>query len=479
MRGDTRVGPYRILRLINRGGQGSVYLGYDARLRRRVAIKIYDLPAGRAARNALLQEARTIASLDSPRIVQVHDIIESLQHVALVMEYVAGCDLAEFLAVRQPSLSSVLTIAADIATALAVARQQHIVHGDIKPANVLIADNGRVKLTDFGIARGVGQTDSRQSSGASLVAMSPELYRGEALDVRSDLFVLGCLIYRMLGGESPFFSAGQLDVQWLLQRPPLPLEDKVPADLDVPPQLLALVAQLLQKNPQQRPRNTHQVRKVLRDCARAMPLSQGNNLLREARPCFRGESPEDIPPQVPGALGRAGRSVLGRGGVSNYWTSLSHRSRRTRSFAAVSILCLVIVAALSALQQGQTRIYIAAPTLRLQQAQALPTDLSVAWVVEEVKTALGEQLGGVHVSGPVGATPLAVYHAGEERSQGQTQQQTEEQFDIDLRCAAEFCAFAISREYAGGQRHRQALLFPDMPLERWSDIIREATLALY
>ena len=278
MRGDTRVGPYRILRLINRGGQGSVYLGYDARLRRRVAIKIYDLPAGRAARNALLQEARTIASLDSPRIVQVHDIIESLQHVALVMEYVPGCDLAEFLAVRQPSLSSVLTIAADIATALAVARQQHIVHGDIKPANVLIADNGRVKLTDFGIARGVGQTDSRQSSGASLVAMSPELYRGEALDVRSDLFVLGCLIYRMLGGESPFFSAGQLDVQWLLQRPPLPLEDKVPADVDVPPQLLALVAQLLQKNP-------------ATATAQYAPGTQGSARLRQGDAVVTGKQP--------------------------------------------------------------------------------------------------------------------------------------------------------------------------------------------
>ena len=212
--------------------------------------------------------------------------------------------------------------------------------------------------------------------------MSPELYRGETLDVRSDLFVLGCLIYRMLSGEPPFCAAGQLDVQWLLQRPPLPLEDKVAADVDVPPQLLALVAQLLQKNPAQRPRNTHHVRKVLRDCARAMPLSQGNSLLREARPCFRGESPEDIPPQVPGALGRAGRSVLGRGGVSDFWLSLGQRSRAARSLAAVSLLYLVVAAAVIGLQQGETRIYIAAPTLRLQQAQALPAALSRRWVVK-------------------------------------------------------------------------------------------------
>ncbi len=87
---DNRVGPYRILRLINRGGQGSVYLGYDKRLHRRVAIKIYRLPARRAARKSLLREAQLIASIQSPKVVQIHDVIESSEHLALVMEYVPG-----------------------------------------------------------------------------------------------------------------------------------------------------------------------------------------------------------------------------------------------------------------------------------------------------------------------------------------------------------------------------------------------------
>ena len=90
MGGDARVGPYRILRLINRGGQGSVYLGYDQRLQRRVAIKIYALPSRRVARKDLRREAQLVASLDSPGIVRVHDIIESPEHLALVMEYVPG-----------------------------------------------------------------------------------------------------------------------------------------------------------------------------------------------------------------------------------------------------------------------------------------------------------------------------------------------------------------------------------------------------
>jgi serine/threonine protein kinase len=258
---DIRVGPYRILRLINRGGQGSVYLGYDGRLRRRVAIKIYRLPQRPAARRALFREAQTVASLDSPRIVSVYDIIESPGHLALVMEYVPGCDLREFLASVRPSLASVVTIATDLAAALAVARQQRLVHGDLKAANVLITDGGRAKLTDFGIAR--KGTESKVAG--SLSALSPEQYLGEPLDVRSDLFALGCLVYRMLGGEEPFRKSGQLDVRWLLERPPPPLGELVPPEMDVPRELLELVMQMLRRDPGERPANTHRVRRVLRE----------------------------------------------------------------------------------------------------------------------------------------------------------------------------------------------------------------------
>ena len=153
MVGDARVGPYRIIRLVNRGGQGSVYLGYDKRLQRRVAIKVYPLPVQRNSRRQLLKEARVVASLDSPRIVQIYAVIESQEHIAMVMEYVPGCDLEEFLTAVRPSLASILVIAGDLAAALSVARQQQIVHGDLKAGNVLIAADGRVTLTDFGIAR--------------------------------------------------------------------------------------------------------------------------------------------------------------------------------------------------------------------------------------------------------------------------------------------------------------------------------------
>ena len=210
---ETHVGPYQILRLINRGGQGSVYLGYDKRLQRRVAIKIYSLPSQRAARKPLLREAQLVASMQSHKIVQIYDVIESSGHLALVMEYVPGCDLEEFLTTARPSLASILTIGADIAGALAVARQQHIVHGDLKAANILVTDSGRVKLTDFGIARQMVGSSPQRLDGGTPPALSPEQYRGEPLDGRSDLFALGCLLYRMLGGEAPFLRDGELDTE--------------------------------------------------------------------------------------------------------------------------------------------------------------------------------------------------------------------------------------------------------------------------
>lgn len=90
---DNHIGCYRLVRLIKGGGQGRVYLGYDSRLRRQVAIKIYNLPDGRGNRRQVLTEARKASSINCPQVVQIYDLIESADHLAMVMEYVPGCDL--------------------------------------------------------------------------------------------------------------------------------------------------------------------------------------------------------------------------------------------------------------------------------------------------------------------------------------------------------------------------------------------------
>ncbi len=469
------MGPYRILRLVNRGGQGSVYLGYDKRLHRRVAIKIYPLPADRRARKRLLLEAQVVASIQSPKVVQIHDVIESSEHLAMVMEYVPGCDLEEFLRSVRPSLASVLTIAADIAGALTVARQQHVVHGDLKAANVLVGAGGRVKLTDFGIAR---RPDAGEQTAASLSALSPEQYLGKPLDERSDLFALGCLLYRMLGGVQPFFKDGRLDRQALLTMAPTPLRDLVPADVELPRELLELVDALLQKEPANRPSNTRVVRQVLRRVARAIPLAATNSLLEEARPCFRPESAEDIPPAVPADLGREGRSALvaaGRGGAGVWPVMLSRAWRWPVGIAGLSLLAGLVY--FLQLPASETRVHIEAPVVRLASGAELPGEISGRWLVAEVSEAMREQVGPLWVSGPVGATPVTTLYA--DQSRRVPQGPAPEQLRLDLRCVDLLCVFAVTRHWQGQQANQQAVLFPDMSVQQWRDIVHTTTRALY
>jgi len=307
---DSYVGPYRIIRLIDRGGQGSVYLGYDKRLHRRVAIKIYTLPRDRAARKHTRREAQLVAALDSPKIVKIHDVIESSEHLAMVMEYIPGCTLEDLLRSVRLSLSSVLSIGIDVAGALAIARQQHVIHGDLKAGNVLITSEGRAKLTDFGIASKTrGQASKIQASGSES-AMTPEQLSAGEIDQNADLFALGILLYRMLSGQHPFMSSGKLDTHQLLHGEPLALPQLVAADRDLPDSMVQLVSTLLEKEPSKRPRHTRGIRQVLRNARRDIPMSSRNNLLAEAQAHFRSESPEDMPPAIPSDLGRDARSGL-------------------------------------------------------------------------------------------------------------------------------------------------------------------------
>jgi tRNA A-37 threonylcarbamoyl transferase component Bud32 len=469
------VGPYRILRLVNRGGQGSVYLGYDKRLHRRVAIKIYPLPAERAARKRLLREAQLVAAMQSPKVVQIHDVIQSREHLAMVMEYVPGCDLEEFLGSVRPSLASILTITADLAGALTVARQQRIVHGDLKARNVLITSTGRAKLTDFGIAQGPA---AEGAVAGSLSSMSPEQYLGRPLDERSDLFALGCLLYRMLGGVQPFCHDGRLDTRALVEGEPAPLESLAPADIELPPELVQLVTAMLQKAPADRPSSTRVVRQVLRRVARSIPLAATNSLLEEARPCFRPESAEDIPPPVPADLARAGRSTLaGAGeGKTGRWRLLNPATWR-RPAAVVGLVAAGGLLYLVTRPPAETRVYIEAPVMRLAANIELPEEISGRWLVEEVSQAMRERLGPLQVTGPIGATPVRTLYG--DPALREPRGPAEEKLQLGLRCIDLLCVFAVTRSAGGRQANQQAVLFPDMSAQQWRDIVRSTTQALY
>jgi len=473
-----RVGPYEILRLVNRGGEGSVYLGFDRRLQRRVAIKIHDLPAERAARRALQRQAQLLAGIQSPRIVQIHDVIESSSHLAMVMEYVPGCDLEEFLGAVRPSLAAVLTVATDVAGALTVARQHRIVHGDLKPRNVLITVSGRAKLTDFGIARNPGEALSRPAASAS--ALAPEQLRGEPVDSRTDLFALGCLLYRMIAGVHPFLREGRVDRTALLDSTLPPLTELAGSGMPLPGELSALVSELLQPDPRQRPAGTSVVRQALRRAARDIPLAAGNSLREEARPCFRGEAPEDLPPAIPANLGREGRSRLPRpaGWPDALWRRLGLRDRLSRLLVVVGLVLLVALPLVPLLEPRERHVHIAEPELALGAGVQLPAGFTARWLVEQVVRVVEDQLAPVYFTGAVGVPPRTTLSTADLNAQAAAPSEGE-RLRLTLRCIDLLCVLAIQRRWQGRELDQRALLYPDLPVERWRDTVREAAASLY
>ncbi|WP_144244492.1 serine/threonine-protein kinase, partial [Pseudohaliea rubra] len=254
----ARVGPYRVIRALGGGGEGAVLLAFDPRLERHVALKHHRLPAQRLARRRALQEARRCAAMDHPRVPRVYDLVPTGRELLLVLQYVPGCDLETALRGRHLSVTTALALAADVAAALSAAHRKEIVHGDVKAANVLIGDDGRALLADFGVAVAIAQ----QPRAVSATAWTPEHVRGDALEPRSDLFALGRLLYRLLSGFDPFSGddAGERIVRG--EFPPLagPL----------PPELFELVHGLLAPSPAQRPASAGEVRRRLRALAREL-----------------------------------------------------------------------------------------------------------------------------------------------------------------------------------------------------------------
>ncbi len=473
------VGPYEIVRLVNRGGEGSVYLGFDRRLHRRVAIKIHALPAERGARRALQRQAQLLAAIQSPRIVQIHDVIESSSHLALVMEYVPGCDLEEFLAAVRPSLATVLTVATDVAGALTIARQHRIVHGDLKPRNVLITVNGRAKLTDFGIARRPGETLFRPA--ASAAALAPEQLRGEPVDSRTDLFALGCLLYRMISGVHPFLREGRIDRTALLKSTPPPLVELAGSGLPLPEVLSSLVSELLQKDPRHRPAGTRVVRQALRRAARDIPLAAGTSLLEEARPCFRVEAPEDLPPAIPASLGREGRSRLPRpaGWPEALWRRLGLRDRLSRVVVVVGLALLVTLPLLPLLEPRERHVHIAEPELAVAAGVQLPAGFTARWLVEQVARVVEDRLAPVYFTGAAGVPPQATLSTARLSAREAAGTADGERLQLTLRCIDLLCVLAIRRHWQDRERDQRTLLYPDLPVERWRDAVREVTASLY
>ncbi|MBF9073627.1 protein kinase domain-containing protein [Streptacidiphilus fuscans] len=255
---------YLLAEVLGSGGMAEVHRARDLRLDRTVAVKILRpaLAADPVYRVRFGREARAAASLNHPGIVAVFDSGEGagrgMDLPYLVMEYLPGRTLAQVLQAEGPLPPTlVLRVTADLLDALAHAHAHGMVHRDVKPANVMVLDDGTVKLMDFGIARSATPTDSA-SEGLTSTGMvvgtadylSPEQARGEPVDARSDLYAVGCMLYELLTGRPPMASENPLDTIWRRLREDAPRPSaEVPglsADVD------ALVCRALARNPADR-----------------------------------------------------------------------------------------------------------------------------------------------------------------------------------------------------------------------------------
>jgi len=268
-------GRYQILRKLGTGGMANVYLAEDQELGRRVAIKILD---DRHANDEQFverfrREAKNAAALSHPNIVSIYDRGEAEGTYYIAMEYLDGRTLKELILARGDApIAVVVEYARQILSALRFAHRHGIVHRDIKPHNVLVDGEGRVKVTDFGIARaGTSQMTEVGSIVGTAQYLSPEQARGGEVDQRSDLYSLGVLMYEMLTGSVPFTGDTPVEIAMKhLSRTPEPPSASRP---DVPRELDMVVMRALAKDPEDRYQSADEMEADLDRVARGVGVA--------------------------------------------------------------------------------------------------------------------------------------------------------------------------------------------------------------
>jgi serine/threonine protein kinase/sugar lactone lactonase YvrE len=261
----AQIGHYKILSLLGTGGMGEIYLAEDSILGRQVALKIlYESLVDASVRFKQLQrEARAASAISHPNVAHVYEIGEADGHNYIAMEYVRGESLREHLKGGRLREEEAVSIAAQVASALAAAHEAGVVHRDIKPENVMLLPDGHVKVLDFGLAKLVGLSELDQRSpeheGATnesvpglimgtIHYMSPEQVCGKALDARTDLWSLGVVLYEMVTGRKPFTGRNRVEVaEAILHQEPQPPDAIEGAQPKVSRQLSQILSKALNK----------------------------------------------------------------------------------------------------------------------------------------------------------------------------------------------------------------------------------------
>jgi len=264
---------YQLELKLGEGGMGSVYRALDLATNRDVAVKILrrDLAESKHARRRFAREARAAGMLNHPGIVRTMDFVDDARPY-LVMELINGVSLRRYVRRERPDVFRLLEISDELCDALGHAHDRGVVHRDLKPDNIVVTPEGRVKILDFGLARvRIPEISHLTRSGSALGTcsyMAPEQAAGKPADERSDLYAIGVLLYEALTGSIPFTADEPASILYMhVHEAPKPLRSLNP---DIPPEMERLVLQLMEKKPSQRPANARVLKQLIAQVRRSL-----------------------------------------------------------------------------------------------------------------------------------------------------------------------------------------------------------------
>lgn len=269
MKGQKISDRYQIMKSIGEGGMANVYLAYDTILDRDVAVKILrgDLSGDEKFVRRFQREALSASSLTHPNIVEVYDVGEDHGMYYIVMEYIEGKHLKELIKKRgKLTVSEVIDIMLQITDGMSVAHDSYIIHRDIKPQNIMILENGLVKITDFGISMAMNATQLTQTNSVmgSVHYLPPEQASGKGSSLQSDIYSMGIVMYELLAGKLPYKGDNAVEIALKHLKEPLPsIKDEIPS---LPQSIENIIIRATAKNPKNRYADAREMHNDLMTC---------------------------------------------------------------------------------------------------------------------------------------------------------------------------------------------------------------------